>query len=69
MYYLNICLINEIYMFDLNSIKTSEDKVLISDAVKLCDQDCYRAVYIIAWLACVEALNGNFLKLERKPTI
>lgn len=56
-------------MFDLNSIKTSEDKVLISDAVKLCDQDCYRAVYIIAWLACVEALNGNFLKLERKPTI
>ena len=53
-------------MFDLNSIKTNEDKVLISDAVKLCDQNCYRAAYIIAWLACVEALKRRFLEAGKK---
>lgn len=53
-------------MFDLNLIKINEDKVLISDAIKLCDQDCYRAAYIIAWLACVEALKRRFFEAGKK---
>ena len=49
--------------FDISKIKNKEDKSLISDAIKLCENKFYRASYIMAWLSCAESLKRRFYEL------
>ena len=49
--------------FDISKIKNKEDKSLISDALKLCENKFYRASYIMAWLSCAESLKRRFYEL------
>ena len=52
--------------FDISKIKNKEDRALISDAIKLCENGFYRASYIMAWLSCAESLKRRFYELGKR---
>lgn len=53
---------------DISKIKNKEDKPLISDAIKLCENGFYRASYIMAWLSCAESLKRRFYELGARDS-
>lgn len=55
-------------MIDLNKIKNEEDKILITDAIKLADSGFLRASYIMSFLACIESLKRRFIELGKKDS-
>lgn len=55
-------------MIDLNKIQNEEDKILISDAIKLADSGFLRASYIMSFLACIESLKRRFIELGKKDS-
>jgi len=54
--------------FDISKIKNKEDRALISDAIKLCENGFYRASYIMAWLSCAESLKRRFYELGKRDS-
>ncbi len=55
-------------MIDLNKIQNEEDKILITDAIKLADSGFLRASYIMSFLACIESLKRRFIELGKKDS-
>lgn len=53
-------------IIDINKINNIEDRTLISDSIKLCEQKFYRASYIMAWLSCAESLKRRFYELGKR---
>ncbi|MBR4823989.1 MAG: hypothetical protein IKZ86_04260 [Spirochaetaceae bacterium] len=55
-------------MIDLNKIQNEEDKILISDAIKLADSGFLRASYIMSFIACIESIKRRFIELGKKDS-
>ena len=53
---------------DINKIKHKDDRPLIQDAIKLCENGFYRASYIMAWLSCAESLKRRFHELGKRDS-
>ena len=49
----------------IKKIPENNDKVLITEAVKVIDCKQYRAAYILIWLACIESIVERFKQLSR----
>ena len=55
-------------MIEINKIQNEEDKILISDAIKLADSGFLRASYIMSFLAGIESLKRRFKELGKKDS-
>lgn len=55
-------------MTEIDKIQNEEDRILISDAIKLADSGFLRASYIMSFLAGIESLKRRFKELGKKDS-